>query len=379
MSGLDPADDERAARALLSRIAEPGEVALSRDVAARGAAAVVTDIAAGSRWLPNAVHWQARIATADPARDLDAAARAGSRFVIPGDEEWPPALDDLGSLDDEYAAVPFGLWVRGALDLRTAVHRSVAIVGARASTSYGEYVAGELGIGVVEAGVAVVSGGAYGIDAAAHRGAQHAAGVTVAVLACGVDVAYPRGNEALLARIAENGLIVSEWPPGCAPMRHRFLVRNRVIAALTTGTVVVEAARRSGALSTANRAADLSRLVMAVPGPVTSALSAGTNELLKRPDVCCVTGASDVLELVGAMGSHLREPPLPLPDRRDELSPLVRKVLDAVPARRPAGPASIARVAGVEQQAVARALGRLCADGFVERVDAGWRLARDER
>jgi DNA processing protein len=159
-------------------------------------------------------------------------------------------------------------------------------------------------------------------------------------------------------------------------MRHRFLVRNRVIAALTAGTVVVEAAVRSGALSTANRARDLCRHVMAVPGPVTSAMSAGTNGLLKQPEVVCVTNAAELIELVGAMGADLA--PLPeLPrDPRDELDAVSRRVLDAVPVRRAAGPGSIARTAGVDPRQVARALGGLAARGFVTRVNEGWRLAR---
>ena len=155
------------------------------------------------------------------------------------------------------------------------VDRSVAIVGSRASTAYGEHVAGELGHQLAERGWTVVSGGAFGIDAAAHRGALAAEAPTVAVLACGVDRPYPAAHGALLHRIAETGLLVSEWPPGAAPHRHRFLVRNRLIAALTRGTVVVEAAARSGAQATARRARKLGRQVLVVPGPVTSAMSVG--------------------------------------------------------------------------------------------------------
>jgi len=369
-------DDDRLARVLLCRVAEPGEVDLTRAVAARGAISVVRDLVDGTLQSRNAEHWRARLPSARPAHDLAAAQAAGARFVIPGDAEWPAGAGDLAHLASGHGGVPIGLWVRGERDLNAACARSVAVVGARASTAYGEYVASEFALGMAERGWGVVSGGAYGIDGAAHRGAISAGGVTVAVLACGVDVAYPRGHSALIERIATSGLVVSEWPPGCAPMRHRFLVRNRVIAALTAGTVVVEAAVRSGSLSTANRAGELMRHVMAVPGPITSTMSAGTNGLLKNPEVACVTSAADVLELAGAMGTDLAPLPAMPADPRDELDAIARRVLDAVPVRRAAGPASIARTAGVDAREVARALGGLAARGFVERADAGWRLVR---
>ncbi len=371
--------DERLARVLLCRVAEPGDATLGKRVAGDGACAVVDDLLAGRLTDDSAVHWRARVPTARPERDVESARAVGARFVIPGDAEWPERLDDLIHLPNEYAAVPLGLWVRGNLDLRSATARSVAIVGARASTAYGEYVAAEMALGLAERRWTVVSGGAYGIDGAAHRGALSADGVTVAVLACGVDVAYPRGHSALIERIARTGLVISEWPPGCAPMRHRFLVRNRVIAALTAGTVVIEAASRSGSLSTANRASELCRHVMAVPGPVTSSMSVGTNELLKKPDVGLVARAADVIELVGSMGDDAAEPLERRRDPRDDLDPIKRRVLEAVPVKGAAGPASIARTAGIDLQVVARALGSLAALGFIERAETGWRLAKTDR
>jgi DNA processing protein len=368
----------RRARALLTRIAEPDRE-LSHKVLAEGAVAAVRGLSEGTLKTKNTLHWQARVAGARPDRDLEAARRCGARFVVPGDDEWPPTLDELARLDDDYASVPYGLWLRGDLDLRAACARSVAIVGARASTAYGEYVAAEFALGAVERGWTVVSGGAYGIDGAAHRGAISGDGVTIAVLACGVDVAYPRGHSALIERIGAAGLVVSEWPPGCAPMRHRFLVRNRVIAALTAGTVVVEAATRSGSLSTANRARDLGRHVMSVPGPITSTMSAGTNGLLKQPWASCVTSAAEVIELVGAMGDDLAPLPEVRRDPRDELDPVSMRVLDAVPVRTPVGPARIASAAGVELRQVTRCLGALAARGLVMRTDAGWRLPPQRR
>ncbi len=225
----------------------------------------------------------------------------------------------------------------------------------------------------------MVSGGAYGIDAAAHRGALVVAGGTVVVLACGVDVVYPRGHESLFARVAGEGLLVSEWPPGCAPMRHRFLVRNRVIAAVTAGTVVVEAAARSGALSTARHARSLNRAVMAVPGPVTSAMSTGCHALLREPDSTLVTSAAEVLDRIGRIGDDLAPPVVGPVLPRDGLGAEARRVLDAVPARRGAGPARISVAAGVDHRAVLRCLGALLTAGFVELTDTGWRLTAQAR
>jgi DNA processing protein len=220
----------------------------------------------------------------------------------------------------------------------------------------------------------VVSGGAYGVDGAAHRGALGAGGATVAVLACGVDRPYPRGHTELIARIAEQGLVVGELPPGEHPTPSRFVLRNRVIAALTRGTVVVEAAHRSGSLVTARAAQRLGRHTMGVPGPATSALSAGVHELL-RAEAQLVTDASEVIELVGDMGQlapERRGPVLP----RDLLAPATRRVLAALPARKAAAPTEIALGAQTtEDDAVAR-LYELRALGFVERTGDDWKLTR---
>jgi DNA processing protein len=368
--------DDRTARVLLTRIGEPGDPELARLVAVSGAVEVVDALVAGTLELSGAVHLKARMATANPAADLAAAAAVGARFIAPGDAEWPVQVDDLVRLARIDGGASLGLWVRGTRNLSALCARSVAVVGSRASTAYGEYVARELGFGLAERDWTVVSGGAFGIDAAAHHGALTAGGNTIAVLACGVDTAYPKAHFALLERIAAEGLVVSEWPPGCAPMRHRFLVRNRVIAALTSGTVVVEAALRSGALSTANRARDLSRHVMAVPGPVTAPMSAGCHALIREPDVTLVTGTADVIEQVGLIGTDLAPVAERLFEVRDDLDPIARRVLEATPVRRGAGPARIAVAAGVDPREVARALGGLAARGLVERIDSGWRVVR---
>ncbi|MFP5369177.1 MAG: DNA-processing protein DprA, partial [Actinomycetes bacterium] len=252
---------------------------------------------------------------------------------------------------------------------------------ARASTAYGEHVAGELGHELGERGWTVVSGGAFGIDAAAHRGALAADAPTVAVLACGVDRVYPSAHGPLFHRIAESGLLVSEWPPGAAPHRHRFLVRNRLIAALTRGTVVVEAAARSGAQATARRAQRLGRQVMVVPGPVTSAMSVGCHELLRDEelDARLVADAAHVVETVGRLGEDLADPPERASQLRDGLSDLAVRVLDACPVRNGAGPERLAKIAGCDVLDVLRVLPVLELADLVQQTESGWRLTPPRR
>ena len=312
--------------------------------------------------------WRARLAAADPARDLAEGARLGARLIVPGDVEWPTQLDDLGP------ARPYGLWLHGDADLRFSCLRSVAIVGSRVATAYGTHVAAEFAASLGDAGWTVVSGGAYGIDGAAHRGAVAGPSPTIVVLACGTDVDYPLGHHDLFRLVRENGLIVSECPPGVRPTRLRFLVRNRLIAALSRGTIVVEAALRSGALNTAAHAESLCRPVGAVPGPVTSATSAGCHQLIRQGKAVCVTTSAEVIDLVGTIGDDLaprrRGPVLP----RDLLSEPMRRVLDAVPAGAGTGPAAIALAAGVDLPTALSCLGGLAAAGFVQRSKRGWRV-----
>ena len=370
-------EQERIARAGLSRIAEPGDVTVAAAVDRFGVVEVWDSLRRGvpvgqvsQGVLPGMA---ARAEGHDPREDLMQAARCGARLVCPGDPEWP--VDRLqwpdGTLED---APPLALWVRGPWPLAEVVERSVAVVGARAASSYGLHVATELGTRLAEGRASVVSGGAYGIDAAAHRGALAAGSApTLAVLACGVDVAYPRGNDRLLRTVAERGLVVSELPPGSHPTRRRFLVRNRLIAALSLGTVVVEAAARSGSLATLERARKLNRHVMAVPGPVTSGMSTGCHVQI-REGAICVTRAAEVLELVGRLGEDEAPEPRGPVDVRDGLSATVRRVLDAVPARKPIGVAALAREAGVTPLVVQQVLPPLQAHGLVRRVPEGWKL-----
>jgi DNA processing protein len=366
-------DEERLNRAFLARVVEPGDEVCGRWLREVGAEeAVLRLVRSGEQ--PRGVtdrRWaglRARAEVADPRRDLAVAREAGTRFVCPGDPEWPAQLDDLGDTR------PIGLWVRGRPSLRIWALRSVAVVGARACTEYGAHMAASLGSGLAERGWVVVSGGAYGVDGAAHRGALGAGGATVAVLACGVDRPYPRGHTQLITRIAEQGLVVGELPPGDHPTPSRFILRNRVIAALTRGTVVVEAAYRSGALVTARAAQRLGRFTMGVPGPATSGLSAGVHELL-RGDAVLVTDAAEVAELVGDMGElapDRRGPVLP----RDLLDPGAARVLAALPAGGLAEVAEIARGARTTADDAVGRLYELRALGFVERHGDGWKLTR---
>ncbi len=319
--------------------------------------------AAVGRWVP-------RLENLDPRRELHVLARHGGALLTPDDPRWPGALGDLGP------AAPFALWVRGQHDLAALATRSVAVVGARAATSYGEHVATRLATGLVERGFTVVSGGAYGIDAAAHRGAVAAGGPTVALLAGGVDRFYPQGNHDLLRRVVEDaGAVVSEVPPGSAPFRQRFLARNRLIAAMSRATVVVEAAWRSGALSTARRAAELLRPVGAVPGPVTSMASGGCHVLLRDGLATCVTDADEVAELAGDLGDDAA------PARQghhrpvDDLDDVGRRLWDALPLRSPAPLEAVARTAGLAPGEALAGLGGLLLAGLAVQRDGGWRRA----
>jgi DNA processing protein len=396
-------DEQHVARAALTYLAEPGDLALGALLEICEPAEVLAAIKAGTlpgtgpgygdrparrRALEAALsRWRLRLPWLPDDGHLEAARGDGIRLVCPTDPEWPGGLDELGP------ARPYALWLRGHADLHLACLRSVSMVGARAATGYGAHVAGEIAADLGERGWAIVSGGAYGIDAAAHRGALATGAVTIAVLACGVDYAYPAGHADLFAEIAAHGLILSEWPPGRHPARLRFLVRNRTIAALACGTVIVEAGERSGALNTARNAAQLGRPLMAVPGPVTSAQSAGCHRIIREWGATCVTRVDDIIEMLSPLGvsgpPHGQSPAVttsascgPSPaatasaPARDELDPDSARVLDALPTRGAAGTSTIAAEAGVDLDTVLRCLGLLAGSGFIERCDRGWRLRK---
>jgi DNA processing protein len=297
--------------------------------------------------------------------------------VTAGDAEWPlAAFVAFGGVDvgrRPQGHPPMVLWAVGPGRLDEVAQRGAALVGTRAATAYGEHVAGDLAAGLAARDVAVVSGGAYGIDGAAHRGALAADGLTVAVLAGGVDVRYPAGHAALLRSIGATGLLVSEYPPGTRPARHRFLTRNRLVAALSGATVVVEAGMRSGAANTAAWARALGRVVCAVPGPVTSSASVGCHELL-RGGAEIVTRAEEIVEVVGCIGElaeGAQRPRAPL----DGLTEAEHHVYEALPARGACTADEIAVTAGLAPTRVLGPLATLEVAGLVVRRAGRWQLA----
>ncbi len=388
--------DELFARAIWSVLVEPGDsiagvlirragaVTAARLVIDRAPASVVCEASAGEI-SPEAAakgleRWTARLRATDVLRSLESASRCGALMVVPGDSYWP---EDLNALGD---SPPVLLWARGDLELLR--RPGVAIVGARAATGYGEHVSMELAAGLCARDVVVVSGGAYGIDGMAHRAALASGGATIAVLAGGIDRLYPSGHEALLTRVAEQGLLLSEVPCGTAPTKWRFLQRNRVIAALSSATIVVEAGRRSGALNTAGYALGMGRPVGVVPGPITSAASAGCHRFLRTEPVMCVTSVADVMQLAfEADGVLDLRPPVDDHDGSQggesknshiepAVDPLQVRVVDALRPRRGQNVDELARSVGVGVGTIRSALGVLELDGRASRgVDGLWRRA----
>ena len=431
--------DEALARATWSRLAEPADhaaCALVGNLGAGPALAWLLDealdcegsplpaprppiaprgdaAAASAAWSRAAARWAPRLTGLDIRRELDALERLGGSLILPTDPWWPIGLDDLEHPphclwvrgdpallpsqcheghegcedtegDEDREGEPPGRSSVGALRTRAdlvaagpGTGRALALVGARASTDYGERMAARIASDLTTWGVVVVSGGAFGIDAAAHRGALRS-GPTLSVSAGGVDRLYPTGNADLLHAIIDTGALVAEVPPGCRPGRHRFLTRNRLIAALSEATVVVEAAWRSGALSTARHARDLGRGLGAVPGPVTSMESVGCHRLL-RDGAVCITDAEDALELVAPLGSVDPEATrAAVPGNAgsgllDGLTGEASMVVDALPARGAATVGALARVAGLSEQDVVSTLGLLELSGRVERDGSRWR------
>ena len=401
-------DEVLLARALLSRIVEPASIRGWDLVRRVGPVEAVAVLRAGGAGKQSFAAEQARVAYADPYADLEAAERHGIRLVVPESDEWPhfafAALEAAGDdcvqrylsergarqSDSGDPIPPLALWVRGTLDLATVGVRSIAIVGARYATEYGVWVARDFAARLAERNFVIVSGGAYGIDAAAHRGALSAGeNTTVLVSAGGLDHPYPPGNAGLFEQVAEAGLLVSESPPGCAPRRRRFLTRNRLIAALGCGTLVVEAAARSGALNTAGHCRTLQRPLMAVPGPITSPSSAGCHTLIaaERAPARLVARVGDILELIGSAGDlatviadgYPRSRDDELSDRLDALDPAARQVFDGFPARGWVGPDRLALASGLAPLDVIRTLPALELCGLIEASAEGYRIVRPTR
>ncbi|MGV0792739.1 DNA-processing protein DprA [Mycolicibacterium sp. XJ1819] len=371
-------DEIAQAWAYLSRVAEPPCPQLHALVRRVGAGEAADRVRRGHAGDDIDALVEARRGIDCAAEDLDMLARLGGRLVTPDDDEWPLlALRSFSGVDGRLrpqAREPMVLWALGPGRLDEVSYRAAAVVGTRAASAYGEYVAADVAAGLVARDAVVVSGGAFGIDGAAHRAALAAEGLTVAVLAGGIDVMYPAGHAALLRRIAEDGLLVTEYPPGVRPARHRFLTRNRLVAALAGATVVVEAGARSGAANTAAWAGALGRPVCAVPGPITSSVSVGCHALL-RNGAHLVTRAEEVIELVGRPGELAPDEPRPATPL-DGLADTDKRVYDALPARGARSVDEIAVSAGLPPTAVLGPLAMLEVAGLVVHLGGRWKLNR---
>lgn len=364
--------------AYISRVAEAPCAELAALVAEVGPVEAAERVKRGEVSRALSARTQARRADDHAADDLRRVERLGGRLITPDDPEWPTIpFAAFGGVDTQRhpdGIAPLALWVVGNQAVVRIAQRAAAIVGTRAATNYGTHVAAELAAGLCERGVAVVSGAAYGIDGAAHRSALAVDGLTVAVLASGVDGAYPRGNGSLLHRIRTHGIVVSEYPPGVVPARYRFLVRNRLVAALSGATVVVEAGLRSGAANTAAWTRALGRVVCAVPGPVTSSQSAGCHVLL-RAGAELITKAADVVEIVGRAGEFADEPQ---PDMTtlDSLSDSEKRVYEALPGRGARSTAEMALESGMPVAQLQGELTMLELAGLAVQDNGRWRLTK---
>lgn len=371
------------ARAAWTGIAEPGDRVAGELISALGAGSALTalvehwtvdrleselrerceltaaEIRAGvARWTP-------RLNSASTVTSLRQAARLGVRLLVPHDTAWVRGVDGLG------AHAPIALWVRGTERALASIEHSISLVGARAATGYGEHVTMEAAAGLVDRGFAVVSGAAYGIDGMAHRSALASMGQTVAFLAGGVDRFYPSGHDALLSRMTESGAVISELPPGAQPSKWRFLQRNRLIAAASQATVVLEAGWRSGSLNTAAHAAALGRPLGAVPGPVTSPASAGCHRLIRDFDAVCVTNAEQMAELC-AHSSPGEGSSASGGESKSDISPDTVRVLDALSRRSGRLLEDIAARAGLSLDTTRAQLGMLSLEARVAERERGW-------
>jgi DNA processing protein len=371
-------DETLLALAYLSRVAEPPCPELATLVRSVGPVEAAARVKSGDVVDDLARRTEARRGIDSAAEDLELLTRRGGRLIAADDAEWPLlSFTAFAGVDHQLrpqAHPPLALWAVGETRLDEMAECAVAIVGTRASTAYGEHIAADLAAGLVERDVTVVSGGAYGIDGAAHRATLATDGFTVAVLAGGIDIPYPAGHAALLHRIGQQGLVVSEYPPGIRPARHRFLTRNRLVAALGGATVVVEAGARSGAANTAAWARGLGRQVCAVPGPVTSSASVGCHVLL-RNGAAIVTRAADIVECMGRIGEFAPDELRP-ESALDGLGEAEQRVYDALPARGRRSVEQIAVASGMPPTQVLGPLSMLEVSGLVTRQDGYWKLSR---
>lgn len=359
--------DERQARMALCALQPMGRPELAGLVATYGAEEVWHGIC--NR--PEESTWTRKAQGVSIESLVAATKQAGARFLIPGDPDWPQQLDDLGVVRaNGIGGVPLGLWVLG--DLAAATEQTpVAIVGSRACTSYGSHVTTDLAAELAGHGHPIISGLAYGVDAAAHRGSLAARGVTAAFVACGIDRVYPTSHAQLHAEVVKAGAVITEAPPGASPMKVAFLARNRLIAALASGVILTEAAARSGARNTVTWAQELGRQVMAVPGPVTAASSATPNWLIQEGGASLITSAADVERLMGPLQPELefslRGETQPL----DRLAPSARAVREAMGARELVSVLELTQRTGLAVPQILASLGELEEGGWVEQSPGG--------
>lgn len=309
-----------------------------------------------------------------PEELAEATRRVGARFMTPGDEDWPTGLISLAAARvGEMGGQPIGLWVSGSSPLPDT-QRTIAVVGARAASEYGLHIAGELAAGLAEAGWCISSGLAFGIDAAAHRGALAVGGESMAVIATGIDRTYPASHQVLRGQLEQQGTVWTELPPGSHPLRGSFLARNRIIAALGIGTIVVEAGARSGARNTAAWTGELGRILMAVPGPVTSSLSVATHRMIRDGDASLVASVDDVISLLAPLGTVPEQPLRGEPQPLERLDPELRAVREAVPSGGVVGAGELSVATGLAVPRVLAAATELTELGWLEQRPGGWRL-----
>lgn len=401
-----PSPEERQARAIWTAIAQPGELIVGQVIGHFGVMEALERVKFLADRLPETDDmmirtvlqpvklpasvaqiegWAMRLRELNLEMEYQLLSRDGGTLVVPGDATWPVMVDDLG------AVAPLALWVRGDPQALQALapEGAVALVGARCATHYGTDMAQEIAYELGERGIWVISGGAYGIDAAAHQGALASRGKTISVQAGGLGELYPAMNARLFSQIQQTGAIVSEAPPSQRPAKHLFLTRNRIISALSQVVVVVEAGERSGAMSTANHGAEQGRQVAAVPGPVTSAASAGCHRLI-REGAALVTNAAEIMELMFPLhaqeqnvfgGEATAASPqrnsagqIPAPSLFAGLSSDGVKVVDSLSKTAWKSLEQVARGAGLGTRTVQSELGLMELDGKVETRDGRYRL-----
>ncbi len=375
---LDPAvaDERRLAWVYLSRVVQGPCAPLSALIESVGP--VEAARAVRERDLPESLRGPTdqRRDNDCAARDLDVIGALGGRVVTPDDSEWPAwrmlGLAQLETGRDQDGAVPLVLWVRGSRSLIDATERALAVVGARCSTGYGDRVTGEITGDLAARGWTIASGAAFGIDAVAHRAALAVGGTTIAVLACGVDKPYPAQHDRLLAEIADVGLVVSEYPPGTVARKHQFLARNRIIAALADGVLVVEAGLRSGARNTVKWARRMGRPALATPGPVTSAASVGCHRMIRDGEALLVTRACEVIDEAGPLRLSLPDASPTSNAPAQALTGTRATVYATLPTIGARLPAALATQTGLPVPEIRAALTELELAGLVGLDDTGW-------